>query len=385
MVRAEFAQRAATVAQAEQFAAIHAALREARANPEVFVVDISARDAVAFVERAAVADLAVRLGLAEHTVRQQAHQALVLIQRAPGVWSAFRDGDICSANACTVADLAASLPNSPDAWAAFEHAVLGLAATLAPARFRMRARVAAESVDPQPAADRHARAAEQRRVWLEPDRDGMCWFGAYLAAPVAHRAMARINAMAVSLVAQPDEQRTLAQAQADVAADLLAGVLGSIGAAGVSVAVTVPVMTLLGAGEEPGILDGYGPIDAETARRLAAHAPSFARILTHPVSSTVLDVDRTSYRVPADLKRWLEVRDVECAFPGCGRRASGCDIDHTVAWADGGTTSADNLAHLCRSHHRIKHKTSWRATLTDSGMNWASPTGFVRGADPPPF
>ncbi|WP_024477485.1 DUF222 domain-containing protein, partial [Arthrobacter sp. CAL618] len=45
--------------------------------------------------------------------------------------------------------------------------------------------------------------------------------------------------------------------------------------------VTVPVMTLLG-GDAPGELEGYGPIDPETARQLAGHAPSFTRILTHP-------------------------------------------------------------------------------------------------------
>ncbi|MDF9278637.1 DUF222 domain-containing protein [Arthrobacter sp. EH-1B-1] len=35
---------------------------------------------------------------------------------------------------------------------------------------------------------------------------------------------------------------------------------------------------------QPGyaVLEGYGPIDAETAARLAGHAPSFTRILTHP-------------------------------------------------------------------------------------------------------
>ena len=46
--------------------------------------------------------------------------------------------------------------------------------------------------------------------------------------------------------------------------------------------VTVPVLTLLGLDDEPADLEGYGPIDADTARRLAAHAPSMRRILVHP-------------------------------------------------------------------------------------------------------
>ena len=222
-------------------------------------------------------------------------------------------------------------------------------------------------------------------MFLEPDGDGMCWFTAYLPASDATRAIARVDAAAASLAAHPDETRTLAQLRADVTSDLLAGVLGSSGAVGVTVAVTVPVLSLLGIDDKPAHLDGYGPIDATTARALSAHAPSFSRILTHPVSSAVLDVDRSSYRVPADLKRWLAIRDGACVFPGCGRSTRSCDIDHTVDWARGGSTKAANLAHLCRHHHRMKHQTNWRVEHTESGLTWTSPTGATRLADPPPF
>ena len=393
MARAEVALRSASVAFAEQLAAIDATLREARAFPEVFVgpsVPVShihafGSDAAAFAERAAVADLAVRLGLSEQTVRAQAHQAETLLHRAPRVWTGFRNGWVSAPNARVVAELVATLP--AEAWAAFEDAVLEPASTLAPARFRSQARAARERVQPDEFVERHNRRAAERRVWVEADLDGMCWLTAYLPAQVAQRAMVRLDRAAASLAARPDETRTLAQLRADIAGDLLGGVLGVPGnGAGVSVAVTVPVLTLLGRGEEPGILDGYGPIDADTARRLAVHAPSFTRILTHPITGTMLDVDRTTYRVPADLKRWLAVRDHHCTFPGCGRRARDCDLDHTTAWADGGTTSAANLAHLCRHHHRLKHNSKWCVEQTaEDGVQWMSPTGAIRTADPPPF
>ncbi|MCU1439527.1 MAG: hypothetical protein JWP85_524 [Rhodoglobus sp.] len=385
MARAEVAMRSVTIAHAEQLAAIELTLRDARAYPEVFLdhsllaVD---PDAPAFAERAAIADLAVRLGLAEQTVRSQAHEAHMLRTRTPRVWAAFREGDISVPNARVVAELVTTL--EPQAWPAFESSLLELVA-LAPARFRLRARAAAERAQSRPAAERHRLSTQERRVWADPDRDGMAWFGAYLPAEAAQRAMAHVDAVARSLAAHPDETRTLAQVQADVAADLLAGVPGSRRGASVSVAVTVPVMTLLGRSEEPGILEGYGPIDAATARELAAHAPSFARILTDPVTGTVLDVDRSTYRVPADLKRWLGVRDGGCTFPGCGRSTRNCDIDHTTDWAKGGTTSAGNLAHLCRHHHRIKHNTRWKVEQTGDGLRWTSPTGLVTAPDPPPF
>ena len=68
--------------------------------------------------------------------------------------------------------------------------------------------------------------------------------------------------------------------------------------------VTVPVMTLLGHSDEPGTLDGYGPIDADTARRLAATAPSFRRLLVHPETGVALSLGTETYRVPTDLRLW---------------------------------------------------------------------------------
>lgn len=384
LARAEVAARTAARAYAEQLAAIHAVLSEARAFPKLYLgADaVLGRDAVEFAERAAIADLAVRLSVGEGAIRAQAAQAEALLRCAPRVWAACREGDVTAANARTVAELVATLPEP--AWESFESFVLAPAATLAPARFRTAARAARERLQPDP-RQRHLERAGHRRVVLERDVDGMCWLSAYLPAPAAERAMARIAAAAIHLAAAPDETRTLDQLRADVAADLLAGVLGT-GGAGVSVAVTVPVLTLLGRSDEPGTLEGYGPIDAATARELAGHAPSFTRILTQPITGTVLDIDRTSYRPPADLKRWLGVRDGGCCtFAGCGKPARACDLDHTVAWADGGTTSAANLAHLCRNHHRLKHETGWTVANTPDGMTWTSPTGFTRGADPPPF
>ena len=81
------------------------------------------------------------------------------------------------------------------------------------------------------------------------------------------------------------------------------------------VLVDVPVLALLGHDDEPATLEGYGPIDPDTARRLAAHAPSLTTILTHPQTGAVLSVGRDSYVVPADLRTWLRVRNGTCRFP----------------------------------------------------------------------
>ncbi|WP_281350892.1 HNH endonuclease signature motif containing protein [Agromyces agglutinans] len=137
-------------------------------------------------------------------------------------------------------------------------------------------------------------------------------------------------------------------------------------------------MTLLGLSDEPAELDGYGPIDADTARRLAAHAPSMRRILVHPETGAVLSYGREHYRAPADLDGFVRVRDGQCRFPGCSRRAERADLDHTTAWEHGGRTDAANLAALCRHHHRLKHESGWRVEHEAGGvMRWTSPAGHV--------
>ncbi|MDP9026595.1 MAG: HNH endonuclease [Actinomycetota bacterium] len=391
LARAEVASRAVNIASAAQYAAIEATLREARECPELYLgaaVHRVATDRVEFAERAAAADLAVRLRMSENTVRIQGLRAEMLRERTPSIWSAFREGDVSVGNATVAAELVADLPHGA-VCTAFDDELLAAARELPTPRFRERARRVREQLDPQTLGARHRLAREERRVWFEADRDGMCWLTAHLPAEIGRQAMSRLDAAAASLAACDDETRTLAQLRADIAGDLLTRTgtaMGAVPAVTVSVAVTVPVLTLLGVAELPGTLEGYGPIDADTARRLAGHAPSFQRILTHPITGTVLDIDRTSYQVPADLKRWTEIRDERCTFPGCGRSARHCDLDHTTAWEHGGKTGAANLAHLCRHHHRLKHESRWDVRRDPGGAStWTSPTGAIHVSDPPPF
>lgn len=386
MTRAEFALYEANRAAADLHAALDDALSEARENPDTFVdpvLPMKPAERAEFAERAAAADLAVRLGMSEAAVRARAFDGRTLRRMLPRLWARFVEGEISPVNARCAAEFARTLPD--DCVAAFDEAVGDAAARLTPVRFRLRARAERERIHSVGLVERARAAAETRGVWIDNGLDGMAILSMRLPADVAHRGYATIDGAARSLRGRPDEERTLDQLRGDVAGDILTGTAHAP-RANVAVAVTVPVLTLLGASDEPATLDGYGPIDAETARRLAAHAPSFTRLLTHPISGGLLDIDRTSYRPPADLKRWLAVNDVLCTFPGCGRLARNSDIDHTVDRQFGGRTRADNLAHLCEHHHRLKHKTRWIVRQgKDREITWTSPTGFTREADPPPF
>ena len=116
-------------------------------------------------------------------------------------------------------------------------------------------------------------------------------------------------------------------------------------------------MSLLGASDEPAMLDGYGPIPPSMARRLIADgADSFYRVLTDPRDGAPLEIGRTSYRLTKAQRQWLRLRDGKCPFPGCNNPSLDNEADHLLAWADGGTTGIANLGQPCRKHHRLKHR-----------------------------
>ena len=97
-----------------------------------------------------------------------------------------------------------------------------------------------------------------------------------------------------------------------------------------------------------------GDLPRATLRRLTCDA-RIARVITDG-RSAVLDVGRATRTVPAAIWRALVARDGGCSHPNCDRPPGWCDAHHIVHWADGGTTSLDNLRLLCRRHHRAVHE-----------------------------
>jgi hypothetical protein len=160
------------------------------------------------------------------------------------------------------------------------------------------------------------------------------------------------------------------------------GILGAIRA---KVQIVVPALTLLGSTDHPADLVGRSPIDPDTARELARLTRSpWERILTHPVTGTVLHVD--TYQRTTAIDRYLRARDQHCRFPGCRQPAIRCEVDHTLDHALGGHTDCPNLAHLCQRHHSMKQFTAWRVRqLADGILEWTSPLGRTYTEHPPPL
>ena len=147
--------------------------------------------------------------------------------------------------------------------------------------------------------------------------------------------------------------------------------------------IVIPYSTLIGADDHPAELVGVGPIPASLARETAADG-IWRRLVTDPLSGTLLDHGRTTYHPPAGLADHVRARDVHCRFPGCRRRAADAELDHVIAWSDGGTTSEPNLAAYCTHHHRVKtHAAGWRVHAHPDGrLTWTTPTGHRHTTEP---
>lgn len=354
-------------------------------------------DARTIAHRTVVTELACALRLPERTSETLLAESQALLHELPATREALRVGEISYRHARVIIDQAASLQDA--ARGEFEEQVLPAAKALTVAKFERKARIVRELIDSSTITARHVKSVADRSVMVQPGRDGMAWLTAHLSAENAFGIYNRISQIATGLQG-PAEERTLTQLRTDVFSDLLidgttlgsdAGPDATAGGTGseasgsgtgigrgirATVLVTVPVLNLLGQSEEPASLEGYGPIDADTARRLAAHAPSFIRILTHPETGVALSLGRDHYAVPKDLRTWLRVRDGTCRFPGCNKSAGGCDIDHTLDWQYGGLTEYDNLADLCPGHHGLKHHTNWTVKNSPDGtLTWTAPSG----------
>lgn len=389
-------------------------------------------------------EVALELGMAmrasDRGVQRRMSEAYLLTTLFPRTHASWADGEIDAGHAWAIARAGAVLRTSEDR-ARFETLALEAARTESPSRMTQAAKAIAATIDPAAFDDAVHRATDERSVRLFDLDDGMARLIADLPAPIAYAIYDSLTTRARTIVDRTDtgtdtdadaskdacgearrargddadtvvtsrsadaERRTLAQVRADVFGDLLLTAAPSTTATGAGldairarIQVTVPALTLAGdpAGG-PAMLAGHGPIDPAIARRLAGLAPGWDRVFTDPHTGIPVAVDR--YRPSAELSRYLAARDERCRAPGCTRPAHGCDRDHTTAAADGGATAHENLAHLCRRHHTMKHHTAWRVRHLGGGtLEWTGPTGrrytdrppslvrFVPATeDPPPF
>ncbi|WP_162448457.1 HNH endonuclease signature motif containing protein [Phytoactinopolyspora mesophila] len=355
-------------------------------------------------------------------------QSVVLVEKYPAVHQALFEGRLDVAKARILTRALAKCDS--EVAELIEKAVLPFVHIWTEVKLSRVVNELLHELDAAGAKRRRREARDRRDVWLEPGEDGMAWLIAYLPAEEATAVMAAINAAAESEgaargagqdSARPADGATSDGATSDGAASdgatggsrtrqgpgtkgqRRADALASLGwlslAAGhlggrectacgvpagtrlskahgrpVTVNVTVPMSTLLGLDEHPAYLDGYGPIDPDVARCLAA-AGVWTWVGTAPAGGHAIDYGTTRYEPPQALVDFVILRDRECLMPGCHRPAQRCEIDHRRPWPYG-PTSACNCSALCKACHVQKHRAGWTVEhLGEGRQRWTSPTG----------
>ena len=184
-----------------------------------------------------------------------------------------------------------------------------------------------------------------------------------------------------------DDARTPAQRRADALGEICRQWLDrtdrpSVAGERPHVTVTLTADALRGDAGGANELDHVGPVDPETARRLACDASIMRVVLSG--GSQPLDVGRRTSVVPAAMRRAVIVRDRHCRFPGCDRPHTWCDAHHVLHWADGGSTALPNLLLLCRRHHRLIHRGDFGLEMCEGRPLFRRPDGSLLEDRAPP-
>jgi hypothetical protein len=379
------------------------------------------------------------------------------VTRLPGVIAALSRGRIDQPKAAVIADETAALDRVTAA--AVAAVVIPDAPGQTTGQLRAAVRMYVRFADPEAAQRRKETAQKRARVELWPEAAGTCALaGRDLPPAFALAADKHLSAAARWLRAHGAEG-SLSQLRARAYLTLLTGqpldILlpasgdpaprGSIPPPGTSrpeaggpgldgtgspvlagsVNLTLPLATWLGWAQSPGLVPGFGPLDAADSRALAgmltAHPATrwcltltdqAGRPLAHgcaraspgppatgpprpatgpprpatgrpgpavlawlaaldlvPLSGGPCDHTGASpgYRPPWRMAHLARVRNPTCTHPGCRHPAARADLDHTVPHHLGGVTCLCNLGPRCRRHHQIKQAAGWAVTQPTPG------------------
>lgn len=158
-----------------------------------------------------------------------------------------------------------------------------------------------------------------------------------------------------------------------------------------TILITIDAASFAGANDEPGVTDHGDRIPAHVVRHLAEHA-NLQRVLH--AGAVVLDLGREVRYATATQYRALLARDGGCRRPDCHIPAAWCEVDHLVAYEDGGATDLVNMALWCSFHHHDKHRPGVKVLGDGHDLRLQFPDGTIihcpprgqagQAAQPPP-
>ncbi len=332
------------------------------------------------VSERAVTPLATALGVSAQTGAQLLSDALDLTHRLPRIDAGVEALQIAPWRARRIAKLTHGL--SQEAAAYVDARIAPVADSCGVVRIEREVAEAIARFDTVEQAESEDEAEAAWGVRLE-DYRGPVWDGTSRLEVIGDTPTLRtlydlINATAHELLdpdLPPDQQSSLAHRKVAALRRIAAG-------AGASSHTRLYLHVGADDLEHPlanlGQVERLGPL---TVARLQ-HLLGTTRFTVRPV----LDLARADavdeHDPPAWMRELVVLRDRTCVHPHCDKPARDCDLDHIepyVEMDDGGPpgqTRPDNLAPLCRRHHRAKTHHGWTYRRNgDGSYTWTSPFG----------
>ncbi len=415
-------------------------LRHALLTADTSKVGAASRQAD-ITDRAVGDEIALELSCSRWLAERLVDTALALTGELPATLDALESGTLDPRKAETIA-LGIVEVGDPAVRSRVEADALSVAGQVNVPTLRERIKQAVLRAQPVEAAEAARRARAQRRVVFTPAADDMLELWALLPADDGMRLRTCLD-LTADRATHPGDSRTADQRRLDALVDSVIGSLdvGPRAAADAAadrttdqttdqtpdqttdqttdqtndratdranaaaesrpsrrrspsragpkhqVTLTVSLATVLGAAEDPGHLDRYGPVGAELARRMAwdvARQGTWRCAVTDDRHGTLLGLGTSThtpeYAPTAALVRHLVARDRFCRFPGCRAPAGRADTDHCEPHP-GGPTCECNTESLCGHHHRVKHETRFSVRLSTrpdhppGTLIWTTPGG----------
>ncbi|WGX94632.1 HNH endonuclease signature motif containing protein [Nocardioides sp. L-11A] len=300
----------------------------------------------------AAAAFGARIQLSPYGARRLIADAVDLQLRLPRLWAGVEAGSVRVGHARHVADATRDLSSEEAAWvdgevvevadgrlawSRFESVVAGKVAAAAPELARAREEAAAKE-----------RCARMSRV----DRHGMATFTIRADALTIAGIDAAVSAVAEELKEQQPEAAVNDRRVA--AAALLFNPAGhegldlSVG----PVKVRAKVYLHLDADSPIARLEGHGPVTIGRLTQLLGDSGCQVRVA--PVVDLPGQAPVVAYEIPARLREAVHLIHPADVFPFAANATRRMDLDHAVPYAEGGSTSVENLGPLTRTHHRVK-------------------------------
>ena len=324
----------------------------------------------------AAATFAARLGVSPSAGRAMIADALDLVHRCPQLWARVEALEVRASYARHVVKVCRELTREQARY------VDGRVAESADGRIswaRFEALVQATVVASDLEAAREAEERASKATFVRRtrgDRHGM-------ATLVVRADVATIEAVEQSIAGLAGRLGDAAGATLDErrvsALLLLARGHGDDAARDIDVRDLLPRVTLFvhtytGA-DAPGIarVEGHGAV---TEQWLARVLGPRARFTVRPVLDIEGQAPIDAYEIPDRHRRAVRLMTPADVFPYANCTSDAMQLDHTVAWGDGGPSAIGNYGPMTVWHHRIKTHGGWQVRQPFPGLYlWRDPFG----------